>query len=97
MNRESLKWQHYFLIFLTFTFAFFEALLKIDSYDVWFHLGTGKYIVEHMVIPREDVFSHTAYGHLWVTHYWLFDVMLYLAYYLGDFSGMVIFKALLIT
>ena len=56
-----------------------------------------QYIVEHMVVPMEDVFSHTAYGHPWVTHYWLFDVMLYLAYYLGDFSGMIIFKALLIT
>ncbi|MCJ7490620.1 MAG: hypothetical protein MUP15_00415 [Dehalococcoidia bacterium] len=48
---------------------------KVDP-DFWWHLRTGKLIVESG-IPRHDPFSWTAAGKAWVTHEWLSEVIIY--------------------
>jgi hypothetical protein len=44
--------------------------------DFWWHLRTGRLIVESG-IPRHDPFSWTAAGKAWVTHEWLSEVVIY--------------------
>ena len=52
------------------------SLLKEVDPDFWWHLRTGKLIVESG-IPRHDPFSWTAAGKAWVTHEWLSEVLIY--------------------
>ncbi|HUS72270.1 MAG TPA: hypothetical protein VMY06_04315 [Sedimentisphaerales bacterium] len=55
------------------------AFRSIDVYDLWLHLGIGKWIVQNGAIPTRDVFSHTIQGKPWVPHEWLSQVIFYLA------------------
>lgn len=73
----------------------------ITDPDTWWHLATGRYIVESGAIPHQDVFSWTAAGQPWVTHEWLAEVFFYLGYLAGGFWGvlflLLFFAALLLV
>ena len=81
----------------TLVAIFLLSLMKIYDYDVWFHLKAGEYIVSNLTIPTADVFSYTAYGKPWVTHEWLFEVLLYAVSLLLGLPGLALFKAAIIT
>ncbi|MCJ7491945.1 MAG: hypothetical protein MUP15_07330 [Dehalococcoidia bacterium] len=76
-------------------------LAKEVDPDFWWHLRTGKLIVESG-IPRHDPFSWTAAGKVWVAHEWLSEVIIYgvesTLGYIGNvaFFGAVISAALLL-
>lgn len=42
------------------TVAFFDAIAPINSFDFWWHLKTGDYILESLKIPDVDPFTFTA-------------------------------------
>ena len=58
-------------------FSALAGLFKVKSYDVFWHLASGRWIVEHGRIPRTDPFRFTSHGAPWVDHEWLFQVLLY--------------------
>lgn len=81
---------------------------EVADSDTWWHLETGKYLVEHHRIPNPDPFSFTTYlgkplpGEETVrafnlTYSWLGQIILYLAYLTGGFGGMVLLRAVLMT
>lgn len=45
--------------------------------DVWWHLRTGRYIVETGSIPRADIYSFTAPGRAWTVQEWGSEVVLH--------------------
>lgn len=50
---------------------------KIIDTDIWWHLRTGRYIIETRTIPGFDIYSYTAGGNRWIDLHWLFEVILY--------------------
>jgi hypothetical protein len=81
---------------------------EVADADTWFHLYTGKYLVEQHKLPLPDPFAFTtdsgtplpgeetvrAFN---VTHEWLAQSILYLSYAAGGFGGMVLLRAFLMT
>ena len=65
---------------------------RIIDYDVWWHLRTGRWIVENAAVPRGDVFSYTIAGRAWVPFEWLSQVLLYAAYAAGGLGGLLALK-----
>ncbi len=65
--------------------------------DLWWHLATGRYIVETRSIPHHDVFSYTVAGRPWVTHEWLTDVVMFLLYRLGGLTALLVAACVVIT
>jgi hypothetical protein len=45
--------------------------------DVWWHLRTGRWIVEHRALPTSDCFSDYGRGKPWVAYSWLAELLLY--------------------
>ncbi|MGA2285973.1 MAG: hypothetical protein ABSG55_06865 [Dehalococcoidia bacterium] len=78
------------------------SLAKTVDPDFWWHLRTGKLILESG-IPRHDPFSWTAAGKAWVTHEWLSEVIIYAVEstfgYLGNvlLFGTVVSGAMLVA
>jgi hypothetical protein len=82
---------------------------EIFDPDFWWHLKTGKYIVQHHRLPVPDPFSYTTAGaqpaypgeeqtrHFNLTHEWLAETAMYLVYALAGFPGVVFARALLLT
>jgi hypothetical protein len=52
----------------------------VDGSDLWWHLASGQSISLHGEIPRVDSFSHTANGHAWTNHSWLWGRIMWAAY-----------------
>ena len=82
--------------------ALFVALLAMSAREVvdpdfWWHLATGRYIVDTRSIPRHDVFSYTATDHQWVTHEWLTQVAMIGLYRLGGLTALLLATSALIA
>lgn len=45
--------------------------------DIWWHLQTGKWIMEHGTLPATDPFSAYGEGKPWVAYSWLFEISMY--------------------
>jgi hypothetical protein len=58
--------------------------------DTFWHIATGKWMLAVRAFPRQDIFSHTAYGQPWVSPEWLAQVILFEAYDLLGWSGLVL-------
>jgi hypothetical protein len=81
---------------------------EVADSDTFWHLETGKYLVEHHRFPLPDPFSFTTYlgtpqpgeetvRAFNVTHEWLAQILMYLTYAAGGFGGLVLLRALLMT
>lgn len=84
-----------------FSFILFIAILGITATtatdpDMWWHLRTGQYILQNG-IPYHDVFSYTVPDHIWITHEWLSQVIMWGIYSLGGFPALIVVFSLLIS
>ncbi len=63
--------------------------------DYWWHVRTGRLILETGAIPQTDPYSYTAFGHPWVAHEWLTEVLLYVTAARFGYVGNVILFGLI--
>ncbi len=68
---------------------------RYDDPDTWWHMKTGQIIWTTHAIPTTDVFSCVTNHHAWVPHEWLSQVLIYGAYRLGGYSGLMLWLCLL--
>lgn len=86
-----------------FLFFFLSFLMKpVADYDFWWHLATGKYIVENRALPQNDPFAYTSHKEpaemksLILKGYWVAQVIFYKVYSQWDFKGIIILRSLLL-
>jgi len=70
----------------------FTAVL--NDPDTYWHLATGRWIIEHGVVPRIDLFSHSMPGTAWTAHEWLSELVLAGVYQVAGWAGLVVVVAL---
>ena len=81
---------------------------ELSDSDTYWHLATGKFLVEHRAMPLPDPFSFTTYvnpartgeeavRNFNLTHEWLYQVFMYLAYSAGGYGGVILLRALLMA
>ncbi len=75
----------------------FVTFFKISNNDIWIHLKTGEYVLNHLRVPATDPYSFTAAGHAYVAHEWLAGVLFYLVYSLAGVPGLILFKSAVIA
>jgi hypothetical protein len=78
-RKESPKPSILLLVVLSLLFIFLLALTKITSYDVWFHLATGRHILE-AGFTDTDPFSYTQPGSPMYLQSWLTGLLFYLTW-----------------
>ena len=92
---------------LLIAFGFIMLSQAVWDYDFWWHIATGRYIVETKSIPTTDPFSFTSQlpenSNLYplrerfiLTQYWLAQILMYLLYHSFGPAGIVIFRTTLI-
>jgi hypothetical protein len=80
------------IFFLLVTIA---AITPIRSYDYFWHLTTGRWIVEHHAIPRFDPLAVASAHVPWINGEWLYEIVLYALHGIAGDSGISIVSALL--
>ena len=98
MDKKDLqKYVAFGLVLLVCCLYAFFGLEKITSFDVWWHLASGRWMFQHHGIVTHDPFSFTHYGEKWYNTAWLFQWFIYLIYSHFGFAGLVIFKAAVVS
>jgi len=65
------------LVALLYVLAGLPGLSRIADPDIWWHLRTGQWIVNHGSVPTTDPFSSHGSDSAWVAYSWLFDLLVY--------------------
>lgn len=81
-----------FALFAAFTLAAFGA---IRSYDFFWQLATGRWIVEHRALPLTDPFTLASDKIEWIDGEWLYEIALYGAHSLVGLKGLSWLRGLL--
>lgn len=63
----------------------------VRDYDLWWHLGVGDWISEHLALPRTGILSATAGDRPWIAYSWGYEVLLSRISHWFGISGVAIF------
>jgi len=73
------------------------AVAPIRSYDYFWHLATGRWIVEHHALPAFDPLAVASAHVPWINGEWLYEIVLYALHGIAGDGGISIINALLIA
>lgn len=79
-------------LFVAFALASFGA---IRSYDLFWQLATGRWIVEHRALPTADPFALASEKSEWIDGEWLYEVLLYSAHEAVGLQGLSVARGAL--
>lgn len=65
--------------------------------DLWWHLRTGQWMVEHRQIPHTDPFSFTRNGSPWISQEWLSELLFFGIWRYTGWTGLIVFSAIVTT
>ena len=87
----------YLLFFVICILIIFFNITKISGEDDFFwHIASGRYIIDNQTIPSTDVFGFVTSGQQWIPFEWGWDVITFVIFNFFGFAGAYIFKILLI-
>ena len=84
-------------VFVVFVGIFVFSARTATDPDLWWHLSTGRLIVNTDNVPHTDPFSYSRRGQPWVAHEWLADVWIYSAYRATGWTGLILLFAAITT
>ena len=64
--------------------------------DVWWHMRSGQWVLQHHVVPHTDPFSSFGAGRPWSAYNWLFDIIIFKLYDQFGLAGLVIYSVVMI-
>jgi hypothetical protein len=87
----------YWITAILFLGVFAFCVPTIPSADMWWHLSTGRYILQNHGVPHTEPFSATIAGQPWTIHEWLSEVVFYFAYSMIGSAGLLLLTAFVLT
>jgi len=82
------------IFILLFLIPAAQALLPLDDPDIWWHLRTGQWVIEHGRVPWTDPFSSYGAGQVWIAYSWLFEILVYAIFSMFGLLGLVVFNVI---
>ena len=81
---------------LAFLLIAVQAVAPIHSYDFFWHLATGRWIVEHHALPTTDPFALAASNDRWINGEWLWEIGAYAAHSIDGLKGISYINAIFV-
>jgi len=103
------RWLHAVILALAAFALMAHTSREVSDNDTWWHLETGRYMLEHRALPVPDPFAFTTYmgkpfyagedrtRYFNLTHEWLAQIVFYLFYAAGGYAGLVLLRSALLT
>jgi hypothetical protein len=73
----------------------FNLKFSVLDLDIWWHLKVGDWIVQHLAVPHNGLFSWTAADRPWVAYSWGYEVLMSRAYAWLGLLGIGLYGTLL--
>ena len=87
---------NYILLVLFAVFIVLLTTFKISGDDdVFWHLATGRYIIETGTVPSTDVFGFITEGQEWMPFEWGWDIITFLIFQTTGYTGLSLFRMLI--
>ena len=84
------------IIFLLFAISLLSALFITVGYDYYWHISAGNYMFNNHTILTHDIFSWFLQNKYWVSHEWLFEIIIYIFKLLFGHFNIIIYCILCI-
>lgn len=97
-SSTGVQWAQAFVLVALFVFTAVLCLRNAGTGDpdVWFHLRTGEWILQHHAIPRTEPFSAYGAGSPWVAYSWLYELIIFKLFeWLGP-VGLVVYTTAMV-
>jgi len=89
---------NYGLLAVFFIFLVFFTTFKITGDDdVFWHLATGRFILQTGHVPSTDIFGFMTQGQVWMPFEWGWDVLTYSIYSFSGYVGISILRTILLA
>ncbi|MDF1581426.1 MAG: hypothetical protein P1P74_11720 [Desulfuromonadales bacterium] len=95
-NSVNLTTLEKILLFLAVLMLFAFGVSVVHSFDIFWQLQSGKYILQTKSFIYTDIFSLAADAQRW-EHCWLHDIVVYLAWLAGGYDGISVFKGVMVV
>jgi len=79
------------IVVLLYCIPVFQAMVPVIDPDIWWHLRTGQWIVDHAEVPATDPFSAYGEGKRWIAYSWLFEILVYALFTKLGLMGILVF------
>lgn len=92
-STRGIQWAQALLLVALFLLPVFLCLRtsSVSDPDVWWHLSTAEWIVQHHALPHTDPFSIYGAGKPWVAYSWLYELLIFQLYQCLGLVGLVVF------
>jgi hypothetical protein len=91
---RSLQWAQVLVLSALFSVPALICLhtANVTDADVWWHMRTGQWILEHRALPHTDPFSSFGAGKPWAAYSWLFDLLVLQFFQRLGLAGLVAYS-----
>ncbi|MFY9855584.1 MAG: hypothetical protein WAK26_17065 [Terracidiphilus sp.] len=91
---RSIQWAQALILVALYSFPAFMCLhiANAGDPDVWWHLRTGEWILQHGAVPHTDPFSMFGAGKPWVAYSWLFELLIFQFFRWLGLVGVVVYS-----
>jgi hypothetical protein len=86
-------WPSVLILVGVFAIPVLAAVRPVADWDIWWHLRTGQWIVEHGQVTSTDPFSAYGADQPWLAYSWLFEVLLFVLYQWLGLAGIIVYRA----
>ena len=73
------------------------GFFRLRSFDTFWHLVSGRWILEHRTLPHSDPFRFSSINEPWTDHEWLFQTVLAWVDRLFGLDGLIVLRALVVA
>ena len=90
------KYFNYLMLACFALFICYFTTFKITGDDdVFWHMATGRYIIQTHNVPSTDIFGYMTQGQEWMPFEWGWDVLTYFVYSFGGYNGLSVFRTVI--
>jgi len=82
---------------VAFAAAFLQLSLSGVDPDYWWHLTSGRWMLDHGRIPTTDPFSFSHAGQNWYAHEWLSELVLAVVNRIAGYAGAIVLTAAVVA
>lgn len=85
--------RRWLLLTVFFSIPAWLAFTKVSVLDpdIWWHLRTGQWVIEHHSVPYQDWFSSYGMGKPWAAYSWLFEILIYQLFSRFELIGLALY------
>lgn len=90
------KYYVYGMLLVFLVLVFLASSYKVSGDDDFFwHLATGRFVVENKYVPDKDIFGYVTSGDEWIPFEWGWDVLTYGLYNIAGYNTILVFRSIM--